>query len=150
MTTTTATALRTIAARLCLSAESQVDGRMVLALAEDVGRMESRLTEVDESEEEYLLAMNDFLNATQERVNRITARRKLPVDGEPNDQDQTRPKVCSNCGAPATARIVERGEECDYGFVCDSCKTHPAVRKWRPLGLPNDQALPRGWATKLP
>lgn len=90
--TATSDALRTIAARLCLREDSTVDGRMILALAEAVAGMESRLADVDESEEEYLQAMNDFLNATQERVNRITARRKLPADCiEPNkESDQAR------------------------------------------------------------
>lgn len=49
----------------------------------------------------------------------------------------SRPRACSNCGAPATARIVEQSEECDYGLVCDWCKNHPAVRRWIPLRQPN-------------
>lgn len=46
---------------------------------------------------------------------------------------------CGHCGAPATAMIVELGEEADYGYACDSCKRHPAVARWRPLNPPNPE-----------
>lgn len=77
--------LRTIAARLVLSPESQIDGRMILALAESVAAIESDNAEVHEKAGAVLLALNDLTNGMQELANQLARRKPLSVDGVPID-----------------------------------------------------------------
>lgn len=78
--------LKTIGARLCLHDETTLDGRMLLASAEEVARIESELATISEQAEEILAGLNDPLNglgalaSTLETLKRKHAR---AVDGTP-------------------------------------------------------------------
>lgn len=75
--------LRSIGARLCLNEETKLDGRMVLACADEAARIESELAEISENAEEYVAALNDPLNAASALVAKLVRRKARAVDGSP-------------------------------------------------------------------
>lgn len=88
--TTLSESLKTIGARLCLSEETQIDGRQLLARAEQAAAMESELATIHESADEVCLALNDQLTALQALVGTLQKRPTLPVDGQNGQHDRRR------------------------------------------------------------
>lgn len=83
--------LRTIAARLCLSDETKLDGRMLLASAEEVARIESDLVTISEQAEEIIASLNDPLNGLGALSGTLEALRRKhakAVDGSDKPSDQ--------------------------------------------------------------
>lgn len=78
--------LRTIGARLCLREETQLDGRMILAAADQAMAIESELATISEQAEAIIAALNDPINGVAELVatlERIRTKRVREVDGTP-------------------------------------------------------------------
>lgn len=73
--------LRTVAARLCKSEETQVDGRMLLAFAEGVAHLECDLATIREAADDVCMALNEQLTALQALVATLQKRPTRAVDG---------------------------------------------------------------------
>lgn len=82
--TPTSSALRTIAARLCLHDETALDGQMVRSLADAVATMESELANIRESAGDLCMTLNDqteALRALAERLNKPNNQGQPPQVG---------------------------------------------------------------------
>lgn len=93
MTDSLSSRLHVIGARLCKSDETKLDGRMVLALADEAAALESYRAEVHESAEALLIQLNDQLSATTDLVQKLTRRPKLAVDGSEANTPLSRAKA---------------------------------------------------------